>query len=280
LLKLRKAFQRPFFSPLLFVFFNQPKRRKKKSMGQPLFSQSYLSAPAVRTEPEPSIPPYEKWSYWNPFDPDSDEFVENDPVYEAFIVLPPSPEPDPDDQRDVVFVPDSESSSSSDSSPNERRSPMAVGTDDPAQMFADALINTDLWGQRPALSPPSNVLYTPGFVPQDTQTRVFARGNRPRSATITVLPLSTSPPRDNLHRVSNRASNAANTSASQGTPVRPSTPPNQMMTPSPVPSASPHILTWPSFASPSPAGPLTNPNARMSLAHIPPTFFGVRDVVI
>ncbi|EKM50637.1 uncharacterized protein PHACADRAFT_264016 [Phanerochaete carnosa HHB-10118-sp] len=41
-------------------------------MGRPLFSQAY-TAPAVRVEPE-QPQPYERWSYWNPFDPDSEEF--------------------------------------------------------------------------------------------------------------------------------------------------------------------------------------------------------------
>src|ERR1700692_417065 len=56
-------------------------------MGRPLFSTSY-STPVVRTEPEPAPPtiPFEKWTHWNAFDPDSDEFFESpDAVYEAFL---------------------------------------------------------------------------------------------------------------------------------------------------------------------------------------------------
>ncbi|CCM02521.1 uncharacterized protein FIBRA_04623 [Fibroporia radiculosa] len=54
-------------------------------MGRPLFSQTHR-APAVRIEPEQSLPACEKWSYWNAFDPDSDEFFERgDAVYEAFV---------------------------------------------------------------------------------------------------------------------------------------------------------------------------------------------------
>jgi len=53
-------------------------------MGRPLFSHQYQT-PAVRVEPE-QPPTYEKWTYWNAFDPDSDEFFESeDAVYEAFI---------------------------------------------------------------------------------------------------------------------------------------------------------------------------------------------------
>ncbi|EMD39263.1 hypothetical protein CERSUDRAFT_122685 [Gelatoporia subvermispora B] len=53
-------------------------------MGLPLFSQRYQT-PDVRVEPEPT-PACEKWTHWNAFDPDSDEFFESeDAVYEAFI---------------------------------------------------------------------------------------------------------------------------------------------------------------------------------------------------
>ncbi|TDL26734.1 hypothetical protein BD410DRAFT_836564 [Rickenella mellea] len=54
-------------------------------MGRPLFSTS-LAPPVVRVA-EPEQPTqYEKWSSWNAFDPDSDEFFERDDVvYEAFL---------------------------------------------------------------------------------------------------------------------------------------------------------------------------------------------------
>ena len=46
-------------------------------MGRPLFSQSHTpSAPAVREEPD-QAQQYEHWTYWNPFDPDSEEFFAN-----------------------------------------------------------------------------------------------------------------------------------------------------------------------------------------------------------
>ena len=64
-------------------------------MGRPLFS--HHQTPAVRVEPEQPQPVCEKWTYWNAFDPDSEEFFKrDDAVYEAFvaddgIVLPHSP---------------------------------------------------------------------------------------------------------------------------------------------------------------------------------------------
>jgi hypothetical protein len=259
------------------------KRKKKTKMGRPLFSQTYTTAPIVRTEPEPSVSPYQKWTYWNPFDPDSDEFLENDPVYEAFIVLPSSPDLEP--QRDIVLVPDaSDSSPSPEGSVGDRRSPMAEGSDDPIQMFSDALPDNmnDYWGPTVARPPMS------GFRSFDL------RSYRQRSATITVFPPQppTPPPQntsDSLPRTSNITPipipprPAISTTPQSG--FSPSTPPPQMISPSPPPSTSPRILTWtrgpPSSPSPPhPSGPLTNPNARMSLTHITPIVIRVRDVVI
>lgn len=54
-------------------------------MGRALFSLAYAAPePAVRIEPEPEFEPYGRWSDWNRFDPDSDEFFQ-DAEYEAFI---------------------------------------------------------------------------------------------------------------------------------------------------------------------------------------------------
>ena len=58
------------------------------------------------------------------------------------------------------------------------------------------------------------------------------------------------------------------------TPVRPSTPPAQMtplFAPSPPPSVTPRLYSWSTLTAPTspiPASPLTNRNARMSVAHI------------
>ncbi|EJC99955.1 uncharacterized protein FOMMEDRAFT_148353 [Fomitiporia mediterranea MF3/22] len=61
-------------------------------MGRPLFSTliapaAAAPAPAVRVaEPEEKLPTYERWSYVNAFDPDSEEFFKDDNVvYEAFL---------------------------------------------------------------------------------------------------------------------------------------------------------------------------------------------------
>jgi len=103
-------------------------------MGRSLFSQSYSAVPAVRIEPEPTVDLCEKWSMWNRFDPDSEDFFQ-DAEYEAFI----DPAQYQREQEDLTAVVQTdaatESSESSDSS-SERGSPMAVGSDDPAILFA------------------------------------------------------------------------------------------------------------------------------------------------
>lgn len=81
-------------------------------MGRPLFS--HHQTPAVRVEPEQPQPACEKWTYWNAFDPDSEEFFKrDDAVYEAFVAddgtaLPHSPT--------VIEAPSSMSSSEASSS--------------------------------------------------------------------------------------------------------------------------------------------------------------------
>src|ERR1700722_2256669 len=271
-----------------------------QNMGRPLFSQSYLSEPVVRTEPEPSVPPYEKWSYWNPFDPDSDEFFTN-PVYAAFISLPPSPGPE-DHQTDIPLISEPPHTPiSTETTLTDRRMVLRSGI--PMMFTADSQYwDQALPRQVPSTafshhSPPPDMLYTPSFIPPDPETRipetrVSVRG---RSATITIFrpqPLSpASPPQnfvDNLPRTSNITPIPIPTrTVVPNTPTPqpgflPSTPPSQMISPSPAPSVSPRILSWPTRAplTPSPSGPLTNPNARMSLAHIAPAPIPVSDFVV
>lgn len=132
-------------------------------MGRALYSQTYRSTPAVRTEPEPVVDTIcQRWSAWNKFDPDSDEFFV-DAEYEAFVDPPVQPtalqEPVHDDPPalqaitfDSVSVSDISSDSSSDGTSSEGGSPMATGPDDPAAMIADAYPNLTLtaeqWEQR------------------------------------------------------------------------------------------------------------------------------------
>ena len=60
-------------------------------MGRPLYTSILLARHATEAAvqsapPKPTYPVVEKWSRWNAFDPDSDEFFEaDDAVYEAFL---------------------------------------------------------------------------------------------------------------------------------------------------------------------------------------------------
>ncbi|KAF9446904.1 hypothetical protein P691DRAFT_783132 [Macrolepiota fuliginosa MF-IS2] len=145
--------------------------RFEETMGRALFSQNYTSAPVVREEPDPAAIvldiPCERWSTWNHFDPDSEEFFK-DAQLEHFVDGPiDSPiEVDNGDEPHVVIlesVSDSSSSSSSTSSNDNddvlsgddnndalsdtNNSPMAVGADDPATLLAGAYTPVD-WQQR------------------------------------------------------------------------------------------------------------------------------------
>jgi len=199
---------------------------------------------------------------------------------------------------------------------------MAVGSDDPAIMLAEAYPSVDweqrflLAGQSPAIYADARPLrtdasaqYTPRFNSSTPRPEAqgLVRGNRRRSATVTVIPqrlpssslrnIVSATPADNIPRTSDITpifipSRSTTTSpATPQSPFIPSTPPSQMMplsqlTPSPAPTVTPRLLTWSSRQAVSPGSPpqgnspLTNPSARMSLAHIVPTLIRVRDVVI
>ncbi|KAI0349564.1 hypothetical protein OH77DRAFT_1225096 [Trametes cingulata] len=259
-------------------------------MGRPLYSST--RQPAVRVQPEVQHPTYEKWTYANAFDPDSDEFFDNeDAVYEAFIdpgqqiQLPASP------ATGVTMLESSASSSSSASAGTSsgRGSPMEVV--DLARFEAEAraagmrvLDDTRL----PVPTPRNPVLdaqleagrrlpaqeryqYYVSLI-EGNQTRQRQRQReetrpsvRDRIPTYLDLPQeesrSPSPETVVLH--------------DPPTPVRPSTPPSHgsafLASPSPPPSVTPRLYTWTTFPSatvPPPASPLTNRGARVSVARI------------
>jgi hypothetical protein len=266
-------------------------------MGRPIYSLSFApTAPVVRDDsPPPTFNPvYEKWTYWNPFDPDSDEFFENDAVYEAFIDLPA-----PSDRPSVVPI-ISPSPTSSEGTLTESGSPVSAGADDPTRSLPE--IYRDFWALQPQQQPttpsPPDVPASDAlsrfpfvtYVPSDSQPRPLSTTTRPRSATVTVLPqrrLSYSYQHvfDGLPRTSNITpiTIPARTTVSHLPPLADAPSGSQ---PVPTQSSTPRILAWtstlppPSAPPPAPVGPLTNPSARMSLTHIAPTLIRVRDVVI
>ncbi|KAG6831619.1 hypothetical protein H0H87_004681 [Tephrocybe sp. NHM501043] len=273
-------------------------------MGRALFSTLYTSPVVVRTEPDvpdqADTPRCEKWSITNPFDPDSAEFYES-ATRETFI--------DTDEWRlEQETVRQSlaaqaqggnESSSPSEANENDAGSPMALGSDDPVLLVTDAYPTTELdasWTPpSPTAGESNNYRSMPGigrrrsssvsigFVPPiilDNST----------VALETTVPPSTLPPQSPTLRRAHAIipiSIDEISSPSPTSPASPTTPTDDryhreimsMLTPSPVPSVTPHLYTWhhiaPQDVSMSPltnmsgsAGPLTNPSARMSLARL------------
>lgn len=261
-------------------------------MGRALFSSVYCSAPAVATPTPFADTPYEKmyekWSIFNQFDPDSDDFFE-DAQYEAFITDEQEQE---QEQSDVGNTP----ALSRESSMEDRSSPMAVGSDDPAAMLADA-IDSGEWD--PSLS--GAAIDADADVENEHQWRrvgdlpIWAIANTrfvsdpPTSSLPPFLPPSSlrnsttasdldddepaTPPRRSVTIAPITIPNEPS-SSSPVTPDGPLTPPNvtfslSSLTPSPAPSVTPRVYRW--TASPSQhesSGPLTNPSARMSHARI------------
>lgn len=117
-------------------------------MGRPLYSNAFRSTPAVR---DPESPRCEKWSYLNAFDPDSDEFFDDEnAVYEDFIgpVTSVNPEEDEEEEeeleeeRDMLVVRMGNASPiTSESSLSDSESPLAVGAEDPAHLVGTRLIH-------------------------------------------------------------------------------------------------------------------------------------------
>lgn len=269
-------------------------------MGRPLFSAAYDSAPAVavRTEPEvvPSANPYEKWSRWGSFDPDSDELFESDEaVYEAFLDAADLVQRGADTtdgpetigvlvEREMERAYSPVESLSSDSTVSGRESPMAEGPDDPAAMVADAYyaptrpmqtarrINPRTWTSGTIQFPQS------GATPDSSSTILVDLINERRISrnTLHATPRTFIPPRPSTQNDATPASSSSDESlvaelASVESP-----------TPSPAQVITPRMFSWNAYQatrgipdSPTPAqryrdSPLTHASARISIPHISP----------
>ncbi|KXN84247.1 hypothetical protein AN958_12820 [Leucoagaricus sp. SymC.cos] len=114
-------------------------------MGRALFSQKYTSTPVIREEQDPSTAaldvPCERWSAWNQFDPDSEEFF-RDAQSEHFIDESVS-----DSSSSPSTASPTSSTENDDTLSDSNESPMAVGADDPATLLAGAYTPID-WQQR------------------------------------------------------------------------------------------------------------------------------------
>ncbi|KAI0642227.1 hypothetical protein C8Q79DRAFT_984717 [Trametes meyenii] len=259
-------------------------------MGRPLFS---ARQPAVRVQPEPQPqhPAYEKWTYANAFDPDSDEFFENDDaVFEAFIEpgqqiqIPVSA----DTARTVIDVEASSNSSASSGTSSGRGSPMELVNTDAfhrpgeiraatvggAHVRSPSLRNPALDAQIEAgrgLPAEERVQYYLSLIDRMESAREREQG--PREARPSVrdrIPTYLDLPSDE-----SRTSTPELVSRAPASPLRPTTPPAQstphLVSPSPPPSVTPRLYTWTARpVIPPPASPLTNRVSRVSVARIAP----------
>ena len=252
-------------------------------MGRALFSLTYAAPdPAVRTEPEPEVEPYSRWSIWNRFDPDSDEFFQ-DAEYEAFI--------DPVNiqrQRALVTLEPSsdsdrtaESSDSGDSSDSDQASPVVPSSEIPVVLGGRLYNNRPLprtytqdtqWTERssspasyvssstsllPVHSPVSpqspDILDSPPFIPplsfrqrtldiEEPRHRIGPPPSPPLRRTVNIIPI-------NASRIQIMP---ATRSPSPDSPTVPATPPSQT-TPLSVHNQSQAMLTH-LLLRPSPLG--------------------------
>ncbi|KAI0738476.1 hypothetical protein C8Q80DRAFT_1124660 [Daedaleopsis nitida] len=262
-------------------------------MGRPLFS---ARSPAVRVEPEPQQPTYEKWTYWNAFDPDSDEFFENDDaVYEAFID-PADRIQLPADRAQPSAVVDVDVSSSSEASSSGRGTPMEVvdadapdtasearreilrasgmrALDDPSPR--NAVLDAEIEAGRD-LPSQERVLYYLSLMEnmENPQGRERRNQQEPRPTVRERIPTYLDLPQEESRTPSPEPVALSRAIPIPSTPARPSTPPAQntplFASPSPPPSVTPRLYSWSSLApAPGvPGSPLTNRGARMSVAHI------------
>lgn len=284
-------------------------------MGRPLYSKTFQIEPIIR---EPEAPcPYEKWSYINAFDPDSDEFFDNDQaVYEAFVDHVPvehsEDEEEMEEDRDTVVI---RLDLTREGSLLDRDSPMAVGGDNLSQYIAQAYRMQTTEAETPVRVRLA-AHGTPGEVQSDAP--VSHESVEIDSSQDTMAPLDAPPqpvlatqshdifnyvhhePREELLLPTPSApipvpgTNSQRSSAGEGLSFSSfyhqhlsSTPPPRhtsfsRFSPSPPPTVSPRIYTWaPHRQTYSPVGtsPLRNNNARMSHAHLSPALVRVRDVM-
>ncbi|KAI6149534.1 hypothetical protein BKA82DRAFT_872933 [Pisolithus tinctorius] len=272
-------------------------------MGRPLFSKTLRSTPVVR-EPEDGSCPYEKWSYVNAFDPDSDEFHET-AVYEDFVGPAESAHLEEDveeEDRDALVVRlgsfDSTSTASL-SSLSDRASPLTAGNGDPANLADDFQDLREMENTETALTTSGSRIHLDELrwdpVPSAGDGRLHTASiPSPRTATSSLLTGAPVHRRDHSDRAGRRDTvSIPPRSAPIPVPVlrsrrtvaiddrTPVTPPRQ--TPvalSPPPTVTPRLYSWGRApVSPSSGSPFTNPAARTSYTHLSPAIIRLRDVV-
>ena len=253
-------------------------------MGRPLFSQAYTSAPAVRDEPE-QPQPYEKWSYWNPFDPESDAFFAD--AVEERIVTPEPPAEPLRGNPSLVRVEDAEtdSGSSSEASSSGRGTPAleedGLSLEEHELEYRRRVTEFEMHERavRALAFADDGQTYRAVARPHVSSVRTthYAAGvSRSPSPAPMPIPRAQVAPEPVAVSPAVTRSNPIPIPA----PARPTTPQHGTPTysygsPSPPPSVTPRLYTWASRTTlptlpqaASPSSPLPNRSARRSFANI------------
>ncbi|KIJ20977.1 hypothetical protein PAXINDRAFT_178498 [Paxillus involutus ATCC 200175] len=276
-------------------------------MGRPLFSKAFQTAPAVR-EPEPPLP-YEKWSYLNAFDPDSDEFFDDEhAVYEDFI----DPghlaieEEEEEEERDMLVV-RMDNASPISTQISDRDTPLHTGTEDltrrlindfrdlrqmedsefdpavrvrlaartfPAELRWESLPSDVTESGRTSHRRPSSASVNRGFISYHDYAQRMERVPVPTPSAPIPVPVMRS---RRSASIDERALPSPSTPPARQTPVA-------HLSMSPPPSSTPRIYSWarnPSYSASPPTGsPFTNIHARTSYTHLSPALIRIRDVAV
>ncbi|PPQ68405.1 hypothetical protein CVT26_006078 [Gymnopilus dilepis] len=257
-------------------------------MGRIFYSQAFAPpAPAIRTEPELKADGCQRWNPMNRFDPDSEDFFQ-DAEYEAFV----DPAQLAREQAEMAALAAAEGSSdtsdSSDSAESEQGSPMAVGSDDPAILIADAYTNRsppftlseDMTVISPSTPPPEWPNSSPAGSPTRDEWEVFSSGTSEEIPAF-IPPASLRAPSPNIEMAHSRDFDSPMPSLPitvrrtvniTPIPVRPDSgarspspeslaapltrSPIPFLSPSPPPSVSPRFYSWQGYRMPPvPASP-------------------------
>ncbi|KIP07135.1 hypothetical protein PHLGIDRAFT_127840 [Phlebiopsis gigantea 11061_1 CR5-6] len=245
-------------------------------MGRPLFSYAY-SSPAVRVEPE-QPQPYEKWSPFHQFDPDSDAFLDN---AEDELICTPEPEGIVRGASPAV-VEEVDSASSSEAGTSGRGSP--TNEDDDLSIeeleldyrrrraVAQALravssaspVSPEDDGQTYRAVARPHTSYVRTSYPADRTSRSPSPHMAFPRAQVMPEPIHTSP-------IVTRSNPIPIPAPARPTTPLDNTPSYSLGSPSPPPSVTPRLYTWARSALPvpiPPSSPLPNRSARMSFANI------------
>lgn len=259
-------------------------------MGRAVYSSAYTaSAPAVRVEPEPTVDiAVERWTSWNHFNPDSDEFFQ-DAEFEAFI----SPDELQARQGEATpLITDRIAEMSDSSEGSDQESDTAEGSENrsgassPTEWNSQDAPSTGEIEAPVSASRPTIMGGTDG-VPYTVNT-LNSTGNPTTNVVDAAVPSTSTEFEAAIGHVTSRSPSPEipmPVTPPQTFPIfRRQVTPTRLFTPSPPVSVTPRFYSWPAPTTPaSPSflpvtrdGPLPNARARMSYTRIDTTPVRVR----